>query len=199
MDTHADVFILETLHPDDEGNGRFEGGAVSHVLRLHNKTPLYRYVRTQKQFKSAILDFKKSKYRYLHISAHGDRAGLCTTNGEEISYADFADFLTPALKGKRLFLSACGMVHEDMAREVIPVTGCVSVVGPTEDIQFATAAVFWPAIYHLMFSHDNDRMTRKKLKENLHKASTLFETKIGYFSQVANTSKGYTSDVIEVT
>ncbi len=37
MATVPDVFIIETLAPDDEGNGRFEGSVISSVLRLHEK------------------------------------------------------------------------------------------------------------------------------------------------------------------
>lgn len=50
----ADVYIIESLDPDDEGNGRFEGIFLSHVLRLHGKNPLYKYVRTRAEFEKAI-------------------------------------------------------------------------------------------------------------------------------------------------
>lgn len=127
MVTHPDVFIIESLDPDDEGNGRFEGSVVSHVLRLHGKNPIYSYVRTRHQFERAVAKFGKSNYRYLHISAHAEREGMCTTNQEEIDYDELAEMLSPHLKGRRLFLSACSMVHEDMAKEIIPRTQCYSV------------------------------------------------------------------------
>lgn len=83
---------------------------------------------------------------------------MCTTNLDQIDYRDLAKLLTPGLKGRRLFLSACSMVHKAMASEIIPTTGCISVVGPREDISFTTAAVFWPAVYHLMFTHNDAAM-----------------------------------------
>jgi hypothetical protein len=169
MSTRPDVFIIESLDPDDEGNGRFEGSSISHVLRLHGKEPKYRYVRTRGQFANAIEDFAISNYRYLHISAHADSEGMCTTNQDEIDYDELADLLTPALNKKRLFLSACSMVHEDMAKVIVPKTGCYSVVGPRESIAFTAAAVFWPAIYHLMFTISDSVMTRCVLKGNLEK------------------------------
>jgi hypothetical protein len=52
--TIADVFIIESLDPDDEGNGRFEGSSISHILRLHGKNPKYRYVRTRDDFQDAV-------------------------------------------------------------------------------------------------------------------------------------------------
>lgn len=196
MRTRPDVFIIESLHPDDEGNGRFEGSSISHVLRLHGKEPKYRYVRTREQFEGAIDEFATSAYRYLHISAHADAEGMCTTNQDEIDYDELADLLTPPLRSKRLFLSACSMVHEDMAKEIVPKTGCYSVVGPREDIAFTTAAVFWPAIYHLMFAINDSAMTHGVLKRNLEKVTALFGIEIGYFSRSKKLKRGYTRDIL---
>ena len=197
MPTFPDVFIIESLDPDDEGNGRFEGSVVSHVLRLHGKKPIYSYVRTREQFEEAVLEFGKSNYRYLHISAHAEPEGMCTTNQDEIDYDELAELLTPHLTGRRLFLSACSMVHEDMAKEIIPKTACYSVVGPREDIPFTTAAVFWPALYHLMFKFQDTAISHKTLRDNLSRVSDLFDTEIGYFSKSKKLKRGYTSDIMK--
>ena len=194
--TIADVFIIETLHPDDEGNGRFEGSSISHILRLHGKSPIYEYVRTRDDFEIAVKNFGRSNYRYLHISAHADSEGMCTTNQDEIDYDELAALLKINLKNKRLFLSACSMVHDDMAKEIIPTTGCYSVVGPKDDIEFSTAAVFWPAIYHLMFSHNGSGMKHKELKENLKRVTDLFRVDIGYYSASKKLERGYTRDLL---
>ena len=140
MKTKPEVFIIESLDPDDEGNGRFEGSIISRILKLHGKSPKYRYVRTRAEFEKAVSQFGKSRYRYLHISAHAEPEGMCTTNQDEIDYDELAEILNPHLRGRRLFLSACSMVHEDLAKEIIPDSGCYSVVGPNEDILFSDAA-----------------------------------------------------------
>ena len=197
MKTKPEVFIIESLDPDDEGNGRFEGSIISQMLRLHGKEPKYRYVRTKKDFKKAIKQFGQSQYRYLHISAHADEDGMCTTNLDEINYDEMSKILNPYLVGRRLFLSACSMVHEDMAKEIIPSTGCYSVVGPTEKIYFSDAAIVWSSIYHLMFSKDSDKMSRKVLKENLTKVCKLFEVQIAYFSKSNKLKRGYTKDLLQ--
>jgi len=197
MKTKPEVFIIESLDPDDEGNGRFEGSIISQMLRLHGKEPKYRYVRTKKDFKKAIKQFGQSQYRYLHISAHADEDGMCTTNLDEINYDEMSKILNPYLVGRRLFLSACSMVHEDMAKEIIPSTGCYSVVGPTEKIYFSDAAIVWSSIYHLMFSKDSDKMSRKVLKENLTKICKLFEVNMGYFSKSNKLKRGYTKDLLQ--
>ena len=196
MSTLAEVFIIESLDPDDEGNGRFEGSIISRILRLHGKQPKYHYVRTREQFLKAVKQFGKSQYRYLHISAHADSDGMCTTNQDEIDFDELAEILAPHLSGRRLFVSACSMMHDDLAREVIPRSGCYSVVGPTEDVFFTDAAIVWSSIYHLMFSEDSDRMTHKHLKEKLTKVCELFQVRLGYYSKSKKLSRGYTKDLL---
>lgn len=195
--SRSDVFIIESLTPADECVGRLEGDTISHLLRLHGKSPEYRYVRTRSQFIEAVEQFASSNYRYLHISAHGNHHGLCTTNLEEINYGELGDLLAPSLEERRLFLSACSMVHDDMARKIIPKTGCYSIVGPTEDIEFTVAAVFWPSIYHLMFSANDKAMKRAELRKNLRKVSKLFDVDIGYFSFSSSAKQGYAKVVLK--
>lgn len=197
MATKADVFIIESLDPDDEGNGRFEGSSISHVLRLHGKDPKYCYVRTRSQFKKSVSAFKDSEYRYLHISAHANSHAMYTTNEDEIDFKNLARILSGSLRNRRLFLSACSMVNRDLAQFVIPTTGCHSIVGPKESIQFSTAAVFWPAVYHLMFSSNERAMSRRVLKENLQKLASLFRVDIGYYSRPKSGSIKLFADVMK--
>ena len=196
MSTKPEVFIIESLDPDDEGNGRFEGSIISRILKLHGKSPKYRYVRTREQFEKAVLQFGKSQYRYLHISAHAEPEGMCTTNQDEIDYDELAKILNPHLRGRRLFLSACSMVHEDLAKEIIPGSGCYSVIGPNEDILFSDAAILWSAIYHLMFSENDRAMSHAALKKHLTNTTKLFNVGISYFSKSKKLKRGYTKDIL---
>ncbi|MFT8784017.1 hypothetical protein [Acetobacter syzygii] len=193
--TKADVFIIESLDPDDEGNGRFEGSVISSILRLHGKQPKYRYVRTRNEFEKAVDEFGQSRYRYLHISAHGDKKGLCTTNLDPIDFTELGDLLQPHLNDKRLFLSSCSMVHKDMAAYVIPKTGCFSVMGPENDIDFHRAALFWASLYHCMFLKDAKKFSRARLIETLARASDLFEVNIKFFYRSASARGFIEADV----
>lgn len=195
VETIADVFIIESLDPDDEGNGRFEGSFISSLLRLHGKRPEYRYVRTKKEFKKAVRAFGRSRFRYLHISAHGNKDGLCTTNLEDIDYDELAKVLKPHMEGRRLFLSTCSMVHEDMAAYLVPTSKCLSVIGPEGDVDFHRAAIFWTSLYHLMFLKDTKRFTAAGLRATLAKTSDLFEVKVRYFFKSAN-KRGYGESLI---
>lgn len=194
--TIPDVYIIETLSPDDEGNGRFEGAFLSHVLRLHDKNPKYTYVRTLPDFKQAVRAFSESSYRYLHLSCHGDAKGLCTTNLDDIDYGHLAEMLIPHMKGKRLFISACKMVHEDLAAALIPRSGCFSVVGPTENIAFTDSAVIWAAIYHLALSEDSGRIKRDSLQSKLKQACGLFDVSFAFFAKSKQSKKGYSVDLL---
>ena len=198
LKTKADVFIIESLDPDDEGNGRFEGSIISNMLRLHGKQPEYRYVRTRAQFEDAIQEFGRSRYRYLHISAHGEPEGMSTTNLEEIDYDELADLLKPHLQNKRLFLSACSMVHEDMAAYLIPKTDCFSVIGPVDDIHFHKAAIFWASLYHLLFLKDAEKINRARLRDTLSKTADLFEVNVKFFHRTDD-AKGFGEELLAIS
>lgn len=197
MPTKPDIFIIESLSPDDEGNGRFEGQSIMHIARLHGKQPKYRYVRTKRDFQKAIKSCLRSEYRYLHVSAHADEEGLITTNQEEITNAELGAMLGEGFANRRLFLSACSIVHKKMAADIIPITNCFSVVGPRRNIGFAEAVVFWPALYHLMFNVDSASMKRATLAANLRKVATLFGVNIGYFSRSTARKCGFSQDILK--
>ena len=101
------------------------------------------------------------------------------------------------MAGKRLFLSACEMVHKEMASQIIPATHCVSIVGPRDVIRFTEAAVLWPTVYHLMFSEADRTMSHSVLNDNLQKVSDLFGVKLGYFSRSKKLKRGYTLDLLQ--
>jgi hypothetical protein len=73
-------------------NGRFEGAIIAQTLNLYGKRCKYEYVRTKKAFEAAVKRFGRSRYRYQHISSHGDSEGMCTTNLEDIDFDVLGDF-----------------------------------------------------------------------------------------------------------
>ncbi len=196
VNTKPEVFIIETLDPDDEGNGRFEGAILSQILSLHGKNCKYRYVRTRQEFEKAVKQFGKSRYRYLHISSHADVEGMRMTNQEDIDFDELAEILNVHLSDRRLFLSACEMVHIDCAKAIIPRSGCLSVIGPNENVYFSDAAVLWAALYHLMFSHNSEQMKRAELLKFLRRTSVLFEVNMSYFSKSASAPDGVSEDLL---
>jgi hypothetical protein len=197
MRKEAEIFIIESLDPEDEGNGHFEGAIISRVLAMHGKVCKYRYVRTRKDFEKAVKQFGQSGYRYLHISSHADAEGMCTTNQDEIDFDELAEILNPHLEGRRLFLSACELVQVDFAKAIIPPSKCLSVIGPNERVRFTDAAVLWPSLYHLMFTHTSWAMKRAVLLENLRRVSKLFQVNISFFSKSSSARSGVSRDLLK--
>ena len=196
MSTKPEVFVIESLDPDDEGNGRFEGMIIAQMLRLHGKVCKYRYVRTPKAFRRAVKQFGESQYRYLHLSCHGDTTGMCTTNQDEIDFDEMGKILKPHLAGRRLFVSACEMVQMDLAQAIIPQSGCFSVIGPNEKVRFTDAAILWSSLYHLMFSRNSEAMKRADLLAFLRQTSKLFQVSMSFFSKSASARHGVSRDLL---
>jgi hypothetical protein len=121
---------------------------------------------------------------------------MCTTNQEDIEYDELGEILRPHLNGRRLFLSACEMVHEDLAREIIPDSGCFSVIGPNEAIRFTDAAILWASLYHLMFSHSRNGMQHAQLLKVLQNTTKLFQVQMSYFSRSKIQPEGFTRDFL---
>lgn len=190
-----EVFIIESLELDDEKNNIFEGKILSDILHLGGKKPIYYYIRTKKEFKKILEIFGESEYRYLHISCHGNTKSLSTTL-DALPFNEFATMVKPYLTEKRLFVSACSAVNEDLAKVVIPNSGCYSLIGPINNIGFHDAAITWASFYHLMFKEDPTAMKRKNIKPILQNIVDIFGESLNYFS-ASETSPYYKNLLIQ--
>lgn len=188
-ETRPEVFILESLGLADEKKERQEGQFISHILKLLRKEPIYYYFRTESEFENLLEVFKESKYRYLHLSCHGDSTNFFTTFGK-ISFKEFGGIVRPHLGKKRLFLSACACTREPLAREVLQGSECLSLIGPSEDIAFDDAAVLWATFYHQVFNVDDSRMIIGVIKPILEMTAQLYDVEMAYFTKMEN-AKGY--------
>ena len=86
--TRARVFIIESLKPEDEKAGNFEGRVLSQILHLGDKESEYHYVRNKRKLNAVLRRFGKSDYRYLHLSCHGNEGELAVgpdTSGSPLS------------------------------------------------------------------------------------------------------------------
>ena len=129
-----DVFIVESLTFKDEREELFEGRILSDILRLIGKNPIYYYVRTRKELRVVLNRFGKSQYRFLHLSCHGDEESISTTLDKDIEFYDLSTILNPHLRSRRLFISSCDVVNDQLAQTVMP-SGCISVAGlPTKSV-----------------------------------------------------------------
>lgn len=194
MATVPNVYIIETLHPEDEGMGRMEGAFLSHVLRLYGRSPEYSYVRTASGFKDAIKQFRVSKCRYLHISAHGSKKGIVTTNRDRVSYVRLATLLDGVPSNTRLFMSSCEVVHDLSAEVLVGNEGVLSLLGPRNKILMTDAAAIWASFYHLAFKEmdakeDNGgrpTMSNTHMKSCLKSIMKLFDGDFSFYTRGSN-------------
>jgi hypothetical protein len=115
-----------------------------------------------------------SKYRYLHLSCHGDVDKIFTRCGEISNYA-LARIFENSLKLKRLFFSACLVGNRDFS-EIIAAKnkGMHSIVAPVQKIRFDHAAALWNALYLSLFTENEERMTHERIISRLKALRQLF-------------------------
>ncbi len=185
-----DVFIIESLSFDDEAHERYEGKLLSNILKLNGKNPIYFYIRTRRELDEVMDRFEDSKYRYLHISCHGSSNSMETTL-DSISFKELGEIIRPCLDYRRLFLSACSMVNEALAKKMLVNSKCHSLIGPYEPVNFSDAAIFWSSFYHLMFNVNDNSMKLKEIQASLKKLTNLFGVPINYYSASKTNKQGF--------
>ena len=195
MTTKPELFIVESLTFVDEDEGRFEGRILTEILRLCGKNPLYYYVRTKRELQKVLRFFRSSEYRYLHLSCHGNSESIGTTL-DLISFNELGTLLNPYLDGCRLFISACEAVNDQLARELIAASGCLSIIGPHEDIRFDEAATMWASFYQLMFRQNSRGMSREDIEPILEGLVDLFEVPVAYYGASSRSTHGYRRQIL---
>ncbi len=121
--------------------------------------------------------FSSSAYRYLHLSCHGSDGHLHTTL-DPISFREFGELAKPHLRNRRLFLSACSVTNRPLADQVMPGSGCYSILGPDQDILFSDAAVLWASFYHVMFSADAHAMKYDAIKAKAQEVADMYRVRL---------------------
>lgn len=188
--TEPRVFIIESLGRKEEKANEFEGEVLSRTLRLSSSRAEYIYLRTAKELGEAIDEFETSRCRYLHFSCHGNQKGISLTF-DHLTFAQLAETLDGALENKRVFFSSCSVMNDACARTLLPETGCLSLIGPSHDIDFDRAAVFWAAFYHLMLRDDARAMKRAQLEETTASLTTLFDVRMRYYTASKSSPMGF--------
>lgn len=188
--TIPEVFIIESLKLEDEEKDRYEGKIISNILELNGKNSKYYYIRTRREFEEIVDIFYKSEYRYLHLSCHGNDAEMATSL-DLIPFKDLGRMLHPCLKDRRLFISACEMVNTKLAKNIIPQSGCYSIIGPSKEVAFSDAAILWASFYHLMFNHNYDGMKREELLKYCKRISDLYRVPLNYYGISQSNKRGF--------
>jgi len=188
--SQPEIFIIESLKFKDERAERFEGRIISQILALGGKQCEYCYIRTKRELKALLEQFASSSYRYLHLSCHGNDGSMFTTL-DPIPFAEFGSMIRPYLRKRRLFVSACSATNRALADNIMPDSGCYSILGPDQDIYFGDAAVLWASFYHVMFSADSTAMKYKTIKAKAQEVSDMYRVRLKLIGHDEDSSKGY--------
>jgi hypothetical protein len=190
--TKPDVFIIESLDFDDEKEERFEGRIISQILALSGKSCKYFYIRTKRELENVLTLFAQSQYRYLHLSCHGnDNGKTMHMTLDAVPFSTLAPILTPHLRNRRLFLSACSMTNDALAKRLMPRSGCYSILGPEKTIRFPDAAIFWASLYHVLFTADSSVMTHEVIRATTQQTATMYGVPFNYIQRDKKSAKGY--------
>lgn len=190
MATQPEVFIIESLTFANEEKRLFEGKILSQILALSKKQCKYIYIRTKRELIAVLRQFTESKYRYLHLSCHGNDHTVATTL-DQIPFDEFSRLIRPHLSHRRLFVSACSMTNPDLARMLMPRSDCYSMLGPTREIAFSDATILWSSLYHIMFRHDPASMAGGTLRKNAQLVSNMYGVGLSYFGRDRQNLNGY--------
>lgn len=184
------VYIIESLELQDEEDGHFEGEVISKILNFSEIEHKYRYIRTKSELEHFLEEFKKLRYRYLHISCHGTKDAIYTTL-DKIRFDELALMVGDKLDKKRLFLSSCLSTNKDLAKNIFPVSECYSIIGPNKSINMDDAAIFWASFYQLIFKQSLRRMKHYRIEDLLKNLKELHQVPLKYYSSSASTQKGW--------
>jgi hypothetical protein len=175
QETFPEVFILESLTIADERKKSLEGRVLADVLHMCGKSPEYFYFRTERELEELILEFRRSGYRFLHLSCHGNGTDLATTYGN-VPYARFAELVAGHLPNRRLFVSACEVGNELFSTLVAGRNrGMYSIASPRVTIPFDKAVALWSALYVHIFSVDADFVKAREIQHALDTLCMLFD------------------------
>ena len=85
-----------------------------------------------------------------------------------------------------------------LAENVIPNSGCYSIIGPSNDIEFNDAAIIWAAFYHLIFKANPKAMKRADILPVLKKLVKTFGVAMNYFSTSSSRKSGVKGTIIKM-
>lgn len=194
--TKFSLHIIESLEFSDEDRNRLEGKILRQIFRLSGHKVGYLYIRTRRELQAGLQRYHISQRRYLHLSCHGNSSNIGLTL-DTLSFPEFANDINQYLRNRRLFLSACAVVNEDLAKLVIPGSRCYSVIGPRRAIYFDDSVLMWAAFYHLMFRDPAmDAMRGGKIRWALRRIRHAFGIEFDYFKR-SDRPPGYTRVAID--
>ena len=175
--TIPDVFIIESLGVTDVKIGNL----LAANLRSTGKNPIFMTVMDSDSYRHALLIFKASHYRYLHIICHGNASFVSfhrpssSSPTESISYYDFSNCFPCAMEGIRVFIAACELGNQNFSNTLMQSKRYIySIVAPEEVILATQALYVWTTFYNQLFSFEGSSMKSCEMLKYLWKSVKTF-------------------------
>lgn len=195
--TIPNVFIVESMSFEDEKYGDFEGDIIAKILRLSGIGHRYEYVRTSREFFHYLDEFKKSNFRYLHISCHG-RSSAIKTTFDIVKVDELIMHLENVLDKKRLFLSSCSIGNSKFAAKLFNNSTCYSVIGCDKKVSQKESAIFWASFYYKMFNRErNSFIKHDELKLLLKALLKIYTIPLKFFHVSKESNLNYKEVVLK--
>jgi hypothetical protein len=184
--TH-DYFIIESLKKKDINDGKIFNDAL---ISTNDYNPIYRKDKTRKGFEKALIEYSKSEYKYLFISAHGDEENVTLISYSFNAY-DLED-LEIDLKNRRVFMSTCKGGSFLLAKYFIK-KGALSVIGTPDNLTQIVATGIWVTMALVFERLSKGVLNFVELDKTLKIMTKVYEIKLSYFSFIRNKKnmKGY--------
>lgn len=149
--TISDVFIIEALTAEDVRQGMLDGYILYQQIKLMGGDPRYIRVKSENDLKAALVMFRESNYKFLHVSCHGDRIKQKIRIGEKwFGYMRVAIASRQLLKSRRVTFSACELGDELFCKRLFEKNHWMhSFTAPTTEINAKVASAFWVSLYTL--------------------------------------------------
>ncbi|MFV8517096.1 hypothetical protein [Bacillus sp. SBS7] len=177
MGLKSGVFIIESNEMKEEDESKFEGKILMEMLNLIGINVQYKYIRTTKELKAMINKFQESNYKYLHIACHGNEQEIGLTLEEDgVAFESLGKMFKGKMEKRRLFLSSCSVMKGNRIEKGLLGTNFISITGPTQDIYFSDAVVFWVAFYHNLFSEKRKKKMKKIMNADMKAALETFSS-----------------------
>jgi hypothetical protein len=169
------VFIAESVRAEDFYEGRTDGFAANEVLKIQQVRTSYKIIFDKAHLVRAIHDAFDGGFEVLHISAHGNQAGISLSNGKFVTWLDLASLLrifggTPKKAHRILVVSSCMGGYVGLSKALQErLVAFRFIFGSTANrgVGFTHSCLAWSILYNRFVELESQRFNRAELRTTL--------------------------------
>lgn len=169
------VFIIESLNPEDFYERRLDGHAANKMLKILGIKTKYHVAFTQPLVERAVAEAAKKNFQVLHFSSHGDSEGVQLTSGKNLNWSEFVQLIKPASGPKKaLVMATCGGGDRELTK-ALQAAGVTFgwVFGSTaKTVNFSDCFLAWSILYNRLVDHGFQKDELMTTLKSINKAIT---------------------------